>query len=83
MRGGSVAVFASGVNVSGTTSSPTSAASEHNLAPLLSGYGVTLRPNVILDARATPSMIEVNGEGLPIPRMFTYQIGRASCRERV
>ena len=74
MRGGSVAVFASGVNVSGTTSSPTSAASEHNLAPLLSGYGVTLRPNVILDARATPSMIEVNGEGLPIPRMFTYPL---------
>jgi ABC-2 type transport system permease protein len=74
MRGGSVAVFASGVNVSGTTSSPTSAAAEHNLGPLLTGYGVTLRNNVILDAQSTQAMIEINGEGLPIPRMFSYPL---------
>ena len=43
MRGGSVAIFAPGVNVTGTTSSPTGAAAEHNLGALLSGYGVTLR----------------------------------------
>ncbi|MFO0608319.1 MAG: GldG family protein [Polyangiales bacterium] len=74
MRGGSVAIFAPGVNVTGTTSSPTGAAAEHNLGALLSGYGVTLRDKLILDAQATPAMIEVNGEGLPIPRMFSYPL---------
>jgi hypothetical protein len=74
MRGGSVAIFASGVNVSGSSSSPTGAVGEHNLGALLSGYGVTLRDKLILDLQSTPAAIEVGGQQGVVPRMLAYPL---------
>lgn len=71
MRGGSVAVFASGVNVTGTDTRPSAARAEHNLDTLLRGYGVTLKNNVILDPRATDAIEEIE-QGRVRIRMFAF-----------
>lgn len=71
MRGGSVAVFASGVNVTGTDTRPTAATAEHNLGQLLTGYGITLRPNLVIDARASDAVAEIE-QGRARIRLFTF-----------
>ncbi|MDP3275154.1 MAG: Gldg family protein [Deltaproteobacteria bacterium] len=58
MRGGSVAIFGSGVNFPATDpGSATGTVSEHHLNDWLSEYGVSLQPNVILDLRATDAVV--------------------------
>lgn len=71
MRGGAVAVFASGVNVTGTDTRPSGANAEHNLGQLLSGYGITLRQNLVLDARASDAVAEID-QGRARIRLFTF-----------
>ncbi|MBK8697480.1 MAG: Gldg family protein [Deltaproteobacteria bacterium] len=75
MRGGSVAIFAGGTNITGADTRPTAARAEHNLNALLEGYGVTINPDVILDYQASDSIQEIEqGPGahpdvhLPRPR---------------
>jgi ABC-2 type transport system permease protein len=71
MRGGSVAVFASGVNM--TTPEPFEAsgsAAEHHLNDLLDGYGLHLDTNVVLDIRASDAVIR-RGRGGARVRLVT------------
>jgi ABC-2 type transport system permease protein len=71
MRGGSVAVFAGGTNITGADTRPTAARAEHNLNGLLEGYGVTVNPDVVLDFQASDSIQEIEQGRARIP-MFTY-----------
>jgi ABC-type uncharacterized transport system involved in gliding motility auxiliary subunit len=71
MRGGAVAIFASGVNVTGTDTRPTGANAEHNLGALLSGYGITLRQNLVIDARASDAIAEID-QGRARVRLFAF-----------
>jgi ABC-type uncharacterized transport system involved in gliding motility auxiliary subunit len=71
MRGGSVAVFAGGTNITGSDTRPTAARNESNLNALLEGYGVTINPDVILDFQASDSIQEIEQGRARIP-MFTY-----------
>lgn len=60
MHGGSIAVFAGGLNFASTD--PTSAsgvASEHHLNDWLDGYGIHVVGDVVLDPRATDGVIRV------------------------
>lgn len=71
MRGGSVAVFAGGTNITGSDTRPTAARAEHNLNGLLEGYGVTINADVVLDFQASDSVQEIEQGRARIP-MFTY-----------
>ncbi len=71
MRGGAVAVFASGVNVTGEDTQPTGANSEHNLGQLLSGYGITLRQNIILDPQASSVVAQIQQSPVRL-RLLTF-----------
>ncbi len=71
MRGGSVAVFASGVSITGTDTRPTATAAEHHLGDLLGGYGVTLNPDIIVDFQGTDTIQEIEQGRARVP-MFTY-----------
>ena len=71
MRGGSVAVFAGGTNITGADTRPTAARAEHNLNGLLEGYGVTVNPDVVLDFQASDAIQEIEQGRARIP-MFTY-----------
>jgi ABC-2 type transport system permease protein len=71
MRGGSVAVFAGGTNITGSDTRPTAVANESNLNALLSGYGVTINPDIVLDFQASDSVQEIEQGRARIP-MFTY-----------
>ncbi len=67
MRGGSVAIFAGGVNVTGTDTRPTAARAEHGLNGLLEGYGVTLNPDVVLDFQGADAIEEIEQGRARIP----------------
>lgn len=67
MRGGSVAVFAGGVNVTGSDTRPTAARAEHGLNGLLEGYGVTLNPDVVLDFQGADAIEEIEQGRARIP----------------
>ncbi len=71
MRGGAVAVFAAGVNVTGDDTQPTGANAEHNLGQLLSGYGVNLRQNVILDPQASSVVAQIQQSPVRL-RLLTF-----------
>ncbi len=71
MRGGAVAIFASGVNVTGTDTRPSASNAEHNLGQLLSGYGITLRQNIVLDPRASDAVAEID-QGRARIRLFAF-----------
>jgi ABC-2 type transport system permease protein len=59
MRGGSVAIFAGGVNFPATDpGNATGSESEHHLNDWLDGYGIHLQNNVILDLRATDAVVQ-------------------------
>jgi ABC-2 type transport system permease protein len=58
MRGGSVAVFAGGINVTGNDSEPSGSNADHNLNALLNGYGLSIQQNIVLDPRAAPAIVE-------------------------
>lgn len=67
MRGGSVAIFAGGVNVTGSDTRPTAARAEHGLNGLLEGYGVTLNPDVVLDFQGADAIEEIEQGRARIP----------------
>jgi len=71
MRGGSVAVFASGVNTTGSDTRPSATRNEHNLNALLEGYGVTLNSDVVLDYQGMDAIQEIEMGRVRIP-MFAY-----------
>lgn len=71
MRGGSVAVFASGVNVTGTDIRPTGSPASHGLNTLLSGYGVTINPDIVLDAQGSDTVQQIEDTPIRVP-LFTY-----------
>lgn len=71
MRGGSVAVFASGVNTTGSDTRPSATRNEHNLNALLEGYGITLNSDVVLDYQGMDSIQEIEMGRVRIP-MFAY-----------
>jgi ABC-type uncharacterized transport system involved in gliding motility auxiliary subunit len=71
MRGGAVAVFAGGVNTTGSDLEPTGARAEHNLNQLLEGYGVTINPDLVIDPRSIDAIVQY-GEMRGRIRMFTY-----------
>ena len=73
MRGGAVAVFASGVNVTGSDTRPTAANAEHNLGQLLTGYGVTLNPNLVIDLAASDAIAEIEQGRARIP-LLTFPL---------
>ncbi len=59
MRGGSVAVFAGGVNFPATEpANATGTEADHHLNDWLDGYGIHLQNNVILDLRATDAVVQ-------------------------
>lgn len=59
MRGGSVAVFAGGVNFPATDpANATGTEAEHHLNDWLDGYGIHLQNNVVLDLRATDAVVQ-------------------------
>lgn len=67
MRGGSVAIFAGGVNVTGTDTRPTAVRAEHGLNGLLEGYGVTINPDVVLDFQGADAIEEIEQGRARIP----------------
>ena len=71
MRGGSIAVFASGITVSGADVNPTATPADHRLNSWLNGYGVTLNSDIILDFQASDSIQEIEQGRARVP-MFTY-----------
>ncbi len=71
MRGGSVAIFASGVNTTGSDTRPSATRAEHNLNALLEGYGVTLNSDVVLDYQGMDAIQEIEMGRVRIP-MFAY-----------
>ncbi|MEZ4392292.1 MAG: Gldg family protein [Polyangiales bacterium] len=75
MRGGAVAIFASGITNSGRDINPTVVRAEHNLNALLEGYGVTLNADVVLDAQASPSLQEIEGQRLQLPMPIYPMVG--------
>lgn len=59
MRGGAIAVFAGGVNFPATDpANATGTAAEHHLNDWLSGYGINIQNNVILDLRSTDAVVQ-------------------------
>ena len=75
MRGGAVAIFAAGVTNSGQDINPTVNRAEHNLNALLEGYGATLNPDIVLDAQASASLQEVEGQRLQLPMPIYPMLG--------
>lgn len=75
MRGGAVAIFAAGINNSGRDINPTVVRAEHNLNALLEGYGVTLNADIVLDAQASPSLQEIEGQRLQLPMPIYPMVG--------
>jgi len=74
MRGGSVAVFAGGLQFASTD--PTSASgsnADHHLNDWLSGYGLTLRQDVVLDPRSTDGVIRVGRQAGRV-RLVTWPV---------
>jgi gliding-associated putative ABC transporter substrate-binding component GldG len=60
MRGGSIAVFASGANFPTTDQfSAYGTESEHHLNDWLSGYGISIQSNVVLDLRSTDAVVQI------------------------
>lgn len=60
MRGGSVAVFAAGANFPATDQfTANGTESEHHLNDWLSGYGISIQPNVVLDLRSTDAVVQI------------------------
>lgn len=74
MRGGSIALFAGGVNFPSTD--PTSAlgsVAEHQLNDWLSGYGLRINNDVVLDTRSTDGVIRV-GRQVARVRLVTWPV---------
>ncbi len=75
MRGGAVAIFAAGITQSGRDINPTIARAEHGLNTLLTPYGVTLNADLVLDAQASPSLQEIEGQRLQLPMPIYPMVG--------
>jgi ABC-type uncharacterized transport system involved in gliding motility auxiliary subunit len=75
MRGGAVAIFAAGVTNTGQDINPTVARADHHLNELLEGYGATLNADIVLDAQASASLQEVEGQRLQLPMPIYPMIG--------
>lgn len=75
MRGGAVAIFAAGITQSGRDINPTIARAEHGLNALLEGYGATLNADLVLDAQASPSLQEIEGQRLQLPMPIYPMLG--------
>lgn len=59
MRGGSIAIFAGGVNWPSTDpGNSTGTVADHHLNDWLGEYGVTLQNNVVLDPRSTDAVVQ-------------------------
>lgn len=71
MRGGAVAVFASGVNITGTDIHPTGTPATHGLNALLEGYGVTINSDIVLDAQGSDTVQQIEDQPIRVP-LFTY-----------
>lgn len=72
MRGGAIAVFASGVNFPSTDQfSANGTVSEHHLNDWLQGYGFQIQGNVVLDLRATDAVVRL-GRGRGRIKLVTW-----------
>ncbi len=72
MRGGSVALFAGGLNFASTDpTNATGTASEHHLNEWLDNYGIHVNTDVVLDPRSSDGVIRYQG-GMGRVRLYTW-----------